>query len=175
MNANRHVLNLKWSVTAAAVPSERWQTFRANAARIWLLCLSFLTISLGCATPTPRVLEVSHRERLNTVEETEEDVFIQDRASHIKVKSQPLPKEEQRQEFYVRWNDRDIQKVKLEYRQLNTPNQIKEQVHDSNGDRSTMFIIQGDEYHQGGKVSAWRVSLWQDDSAPVAEMKSVLW
>lgn len=136
---------------------------------------ALLLLAAGCTAAGPRVVEVSHRDRLQTVGPAEQDIFTHDRASHIRVKPRPLPIDEQGQEFFVRWNDRHIDVVKLEYRQINLPNEVKSKSIEPNGKRAATFFIGGEEYQKGGNVSAWRVSLWQGGEQPVADMKSVLW
>ena len=144
-------------------------------------CLHFLcTLGLvltGCAqNGAPRVLEVSHDKRVMTVGQAEESFFVSDRASHIHVKSRPLPPEEQAEEFYVRWNSRAIQEVKFECRQVKlAPGELRVKTFRPTGQTATLFRVQGDEFLKGGAVSAWRVTLWQGGDQPVAEMKSALW
>lgn len=42
------------------------------------------------------------------------------------------------------------------------------------GTVSHVFEVRGEEFHSGGRVSAWRVSLWSGDTL-LAERKSTLW
>ncbi len=129
----------------------------------------------GCAGTTPRVAEVSHRTITHTINAEEKAVFVRDPASRIRVEPQALPAGERRQEFFVRWTPATVGAVRFQYRQFNVPNTVREQAFDAAGRRSTTFRVHGDEFLQGGTVSAWRVSLWSDTTNCVAEMRSATW
>jgi hypothetical protein len=159
----------------------------------------FVLALLGCST-TPRVLEVSSRKRLQDVDIVDHRLFTHDQASRLRYKPTDLSADAQREEFYVRWTKfpsprlrgsrvretplsfaakgqgegSSINIVKFEYRQVNKPNTVLEQTYTPHGDRATVFAVRGEDFHSGGPVSAWRVSLWQDDQL-LAERKSTLW
>jgi hypothetical protein len=131
---------------------------------------------IGCATTTPRVLEVTSRTRLRTVDPADEDYFVNDQASRIRYELRDLSSDEQREEFYVRWTPgpTTVNLVKFEYRQIAKPDVIGEQTYVPNHDTSKVFKVHGEEFRSGGIVSAWRVSLWDGDHL-VAQKKSFLW
>ena len=133
----------------------------------------FVLALLGCST-TPRVLEVSSRKRLQDVDVVDHRLFLHDQASRLRYKPTDLSPDAQREEFYVRWTPVTVGLVKFEYRQVNKPNAVLEQTYTPHGDRATVFAVRGEDFHSGGPVSAWRVSLWQDDQL-LAERKSTLW
>ena len=134
----------------------------------------------GCAS-TPRITEVSAVTRAHTVESGDHDLYLRDRITQFHFDAASLPAEQQRQEFLVRWTGQSVTLVKFEYRQVKHPNTIHEQTYDparpaqrGDGRRWTIFQVAGDAYATGGSVSAWRVSLWNNDQF-LAEKKSVLW
>jgi hypothetical protein len=163
-----------------------------------ILCL----LLSGCAS-SPRVLEVSSRTRLRNIDAADERMFMHDPAARIRYRPHDLPADQQREEFYVHWRGADVNLVKFEYRQVDVPNTIKEQTvvlvgsagvesavpsrnsenpppaalgtaHATTGRHSHVFEIRGDDFHTGGHVSAWRVSLWSGEQL-LAERKSALW
>jgi hypothetical protein len=133
-----------------------------------------LAFAAGCASSQPRVVEVSQQKRVETIPEVDRDIFVSDRASHFRFPSRPLPVDQQREEFFVRWRPASVGLVKFEYRQVNTPNKISVQEYAPAGHSSTTFRVQGQQFVSGGSVSAWRVSLW-NNSQMVAQQSSVLW
>ena len=67
--------------------------------------------------------------------------------------------------------------VRLEYRQANTALQVEtleQQVTDVRKRNQTFFKVTGDEYTQGGRVSAWRISLLRGKEE-LASQESYLW
>ncbi|NQU11348.1 hypothetical protein HQ590_11185 [bacterium] len=146
--------------------------------RITLLCLLLAAAgwTMGCASGPPRVHEVTGRIYRNTVARADEDIFVPDRASQFKWRARALPPDQQRQEFYVRWAGVPVHLVVFEYRQVQQPNQVRTLTVDpAPGQRSTTFVVRGEEFATGGAVSAWRVSLWTDPQTRAAEMVSALW
>lgn len=146
-----------------------------------MLFTLFFAVLSGCAATSPRVVEVTATRRTKTVERVDKDLFLTDRASIIDFQPQSLPSSEQREEFFVRWTGAGVDRVKFEYRQVNVPNTVMEQTCASQAGSWHVFEIRGDHFINGGPVSAWRVSLW-NDSQPrsergklLAEEKSVLW
>jgi hypothetical protein len=137
-----------------------------------LLTLTMIALS-GCAT-RPRIVEVSSTTRRNMVERIDEDIFLHDPASKMHVANAVLPVNEQREEFFVRWRPRTIDEVRFEYRQVNVPEKIILQSFKTSDEAAHVFAVRGEEFLNGGPVSAWRVSLWQNDQL-VAERNSVLW
>lgn len=133
------------------------------------LCLFLLS---ACASP--RVVEVSHRTRLQDVDVADQHLFEADRASRLRDKPHDLPANQQGQEFYARWRGAGVDLVKFEYRQVDKPNTILEQTFAPNGATAKVFEIRGEDFHTGGVVSAWRVSLWTGGEL-LAEKKSALW
>jgi hypothetical protein len=127
----------------------------------------------SCAS-TPRVGEVDGTQFTETISKANQTLFINDRASHLRVQSDPLPPAQQREEYYVTWRGAGIQLVKFEYRQVNVPDKIQVQTASATNRHSTVFTVAGDDFHNGGPISAWRVSLWDGDRL-LAERKSVLW
>jgi len=126
-----------------------------------LFPLSALLSLSGCATSTqPRVVEVTATRRTKTVERADKDLFLTDRASIIDFQPQPLPPSEQREEFFVRWTGAGVDTVKFEYRQANVPNTVMEQTCAPQAGSWHVFEIRGDDFINGGPVTAWRVSLW---------------
>jgi hypothetical protein len=159
---------------------------RSASTTVWPALL-LLALSCGCST-TPRVLEVSSRTRLQTVDKADMDLFVNDQASRIKYVPEDLSIADQREEFYVHWNPgptsrpgptfrpgpATVNLVKFEYRQVAKPNTIFEQTYDPHGETAHLFQVRGEEFRSGGSVSAWRVSLWNGNQL-LAEKKSVLW
>ena len=132
------------------------------------------TLCISACSTTPRVVEVSSQKRLETVEVADQDMFLHDRASQIRLQSELLPANERRQEFFVRWSGIGIDLVKFEYRQVNVPDKISEESYVPENRHWNVFEVRGDAFTKGGAVSAWRVSLWQS-SKLLAEKKSLLW
>ncbi|HVM61211.1 MAG TPA: hypothetical protein VMV72_10125 [Verrucomicrobiae bacterium] len=129
---------------------------------------------VACSTPGPRVLEVTSRTRLQDVETTDRQYFIDDRASLIRYEPRDLSIDDQREEFYVRWTPRTVGLVKFEYRQVARPAEVFAQTYTPHGDTRKLFEVRGEAFRSGGLVSAWRVSLWKGDQL-LAETKSMLW
>ncbi len=153
------------------------QQVTTQTGRFAVQCLvAALILGLtACAGSSPRILEVSSRQHTHTIAAEDEDLFVDDRASHIRVRPQPLPPDRQGQTFLVRWTPRTLERVTFEYRQVNSPNVISEQVYQVNDTRLAQFTIAGESYAAGGSVSAWRVTLYDQDQDPVATRQSTLW
>jgi hypothetical protein len=172
---------------AGFTPTSRSGPARRSVAAILSLSLIVTLLTSACSTP-PRVLDVSSRTRLQTVDAADAQLFVDDRASRIKYLPQDLSAADQREEFYVRWNPgppsspgpafrpgpATVNLVKFEYRQLAKPATIFEQTYDPHGEAAHLFQIRGEEFRAGGTVSAWRVSLWNGDQL-LAEKQSFLW
>ncbi len=160
--------------------------------RFIAVCLAMVAtfLTLACSITTPRVLEVTSRTRLKDIDPVDEDLFADDRASRIQYEPRDLGIDAQREEFYVRWTAPptprpaptsgsgsrlvSVDRVKFEYRQVAKPNTIFEQDYVPHGESSKLFAVRGEDFRSGGSVSAWRVSLWDNDQL-VAEKKSFLW
>ncbi len=144
--------------------------------RFIVVCLATVAtfLTLACSTTTPRVLEVTSRTHLKDIDPVDEDLFADDRASRIQYEPRDLGIDAQREEFYVRWTPASVDRVKFEYRQVAKPNTIFEQDYVPHGESSKLFAVRGEDFRSGGSVSAWRVSLWDNDQL-VAEKKSFLW
>jgi hypothetical protein len=152
--------------------------------RFIAVCLAMVAtfLTLACSITTPRVLEVTSRTRLKDIDPVDEDLFADDRASRIQYEPRDLGIDAQREEFYVRWaapptsrsGPASVDRVKFEYRQVAKPNTIFEQDYVPHGESSKLFAVRGEDFRSGGSVSAWRVSLWDNDQL-VAEKKSFLW
>ena len=107
--------------------------------RLWILA----GFGLGCATSSPRVLDVS-------------------RPSHTL------------QRLTIHWSaPATIERVVLEYRQVQRPNHIEREEFTTNRAAWWTFRIPAAE-QAGGELSAWRVTLWRGDEL-LAEKRSVLW
>jgi hypothetical protein len=133
-----------------------------------------VAVCLLTACSTPRVLEVSSRTRLQNVDPADQDLFLYDKASRIRYELRDLGIDQQREEFYIRWRPASVGLVKFEYRQIGKPNRIGEQSYVPHRDATRVFQVQGEEFRSGGRVSAWRVSLWDGDRL-LAEKRSFLW
>jgi hypothetical protein len=140
----------------------------------YLLTLVTVLALCACSTQPARVGDVWSSIRTETIPAADRDLFGTDRASHLRVASTPLPLSQQRQEFYVTWSGASVRLVKFEYRQANLPDTILTQMAQAADRRFTTFAVAGDDFHNGGPVSAWRVSLWDADRL-LAEKKSMLW
>ncbi|MCX7887296.1 MAG: hypothetical protein N3B01_08625 [Verrucomicrobiae bacterium] len=81
---------------------------------------------------------------------------------------------EQHEEFYVAWRGGGITLVRFEYRQLRVPNEVFAQAYVPATRRWHVFVIGAEDLRKHGKVSAWRVTLW-DGEKLLAEQKSALW
>jgi len=135
-----------------------------------------LICSIGlcsCAGPA-RVGDVWSTKHTETISQADRDLFGMDRASHLRVESQLLSPNDTREEFLVTWAGSAVQLVKFEYRQPNVPDKIQVQTFTPAGRHSNKFAVAGDDYTNGGSVSAWRVSLWNQDQL-LAEKTSALW
>ena len=138
------------------------------------LSLSLL-LAIACSTTAPRVLEVASRTKLQDVDPDDANRFYgHDEASRFRYEPRDLSTEAQREEFFIRWTPHSISLVKFEYRQVAKPATIFEKTYAPHGDVAKLFEVRGEEFRSGGKVSAWRVTLWNGDQL-VAEKKSVLW
>jgi hypothetical protein len=134
-------------------------------------CIIFLT---ACTAPRARVEEVTTSRRLFSVGVADQGIFLSDRASRFRVAAHPLPPSEQREELLVTWAGASVDRVRLEYRQVNAPNHVFQQEIPTDSRRSHTFEVRGDDYLRGGPVTAWRVSLWEGDHL-LAERISTLW
>ncbi len=150
-----------------------FRRFTLHALHSTLFTLLFAALA-GCATTRARVVEVTAAKHTETVGRADKDLFLTDRASRILFQSERLPVAEQREEFYVRWTGAQVDSVKFEYRQVNLPNKLMEQTCAPNGRHWNVFAVCGDDFVNGGPVSAWRVSLWNGTQF-LAEKKSALW
>src|ERR1041384_861332 len=150
------------------------EPLRRSGLQHWATVVGIATLALACSSTTPRVVEVSSTKRLESVGGSDQDIFLHDRASLIHLKSEQLAPNDRRQEFFVRWTGTGVDLVKFEYRQVNVPDKLLEQTYVSTGRRWTVFEVRGDNFLEGGPISAWRVSLWQD-ARLLSEKKSTLW
>lgn len=126
-----------------------------NTCHRWILSCA-LALAAGCAgigqqSSQPRITEVS-------------------RKTYLKF----YPTADQREEFYTVWTGLNITLVKFEYRQVNVPNELYAKSYVPTARRSTVFTVAGDEFQKGGRVSAWRATLWHHQKL-LAEQKSALW
>ena len=157
-----------------------FRRFTLHALRSTLFTLLFATLA-GCATTRARVVEVTATRHTETVGRADKNLFLTDRASKILFQPERLPVAEQREEFYVRWTGAQVDSVKFEYRQVNLPNKLMEQTCTPNGRHWNVFAVRGEDFVNGGPVSAWRVSLWNgtqprsERGKLLAEKKSALW
>ena len=156
--------------------------FATRSSIFALLPAAVLAVVLcGCATTRARVVEVAATRHTETVGRADKNLFLTDGASKILFQPERLPVAEQREEFYVRWTGAQVDSVKFEYRQVNLPNKLMEQTCAPNGRHWNVFAVRGDDFVNGGPVSAWRVSLWNgtqprsERGKLLAEQKSALW
>ncbi len=134
-----------------------------------------VTAGLGsCAPRATRVADVWVTTRTDVIGTADRDMFANDRASRLRAERGQLPSDEQRQEFLVSWTGTEAQFVKFECRQVNVPDKILVLTTPAGADHSHLFAVRGDDFHNGGPVSAWRVSLWSGERL-LAEKKSLLW
>ncbi len=141
-----------------------------------LLPVLAASLLLGCATgATPHVVEVTNRTYQRTIDKADEPVFLRDRASHFHTDSALLPTDQKREEFYVRWTPATIARVTFEYRQVRVPDKVFTQTFDARGTQAHLFAVRGQAFVDGGAVSAWRVSLWDDAGACRATFASAAW
>ncbi len=128
----------------------------------------------GCGTAPVRVTDVDATQYEETIGRADRNMFLTDRASRILFQAQPLPVADQREEVFVRWKGSQVDSVKFEYRQVNVPDSIQQQICVPLRRDWNIFSVRGEAYVNGGPISAWRVTLWQG-GRPVAEQKSSLW
>jgi len=128
----------------------------------------------ACASTTPRVVDVSTTICTRDIPRADEWLFAHDKASHFDYKSKALPTAEQREEFFVRWQPATVDLVKFEYHQLNSPTQTVTQTFISQNHTCNVFAVRGKDFLNGGRVAAWRVTLWADGQL-LAEQTSPLW
>jgi hypothetical protein len=140
----------------------------------WLFAFALVFAWIGCASPTPRVGEVDGTKHTENIDRVDHALYVADRASHLHVQVTPLPTPKQSQEYNVAWNGTGISLVKFEYRQVNVPDKIIVQSVSPASQHSHVFTIVGQDFVDGGPVSAWRVSLWDGDKL-LTERESVLW
>jgi hypothetical protein len=126
-----------------------------NTVHRWILSCA-LALAAGCASTAPS----PNRPRITEVTRT------------TRVKAYTTA--EQREEFHVVWTGPQITLVQFEYRQVNAPGEVFSKSYVPTARRYHVFTIAGDEFQKGGRVSAWRASLWQNDQR-IAELKSALW
>ena len=139
-----------------------------------ILASGIILVLNGCAHQTPRVGEVQGTTFTETVPKADRNLFVSDRASHLRAESVPLPAAEQREEYYVTWRGAGVSVVKFEYRQINAPDKVAALSMSPGRQHSNVFTIAGEDFLKGGVVSAWRVSLWDGDRL-LAERRSTLW
>ena len=132
-----------------------------------IACLGCLLLA-GCAS---NQLQVISRSRTQTVAKVDRNFFLRGPASDTALLAQPLPKDQQGQEFCVRWGHPAVESVRIEYRQVSAPNKVHEQVSPPGHHHSHVFFIRAE---QGDNVTAWRVTLLRG-SETIAENKSALW
>ena len=132
--------------------------------------------AIGCCSCTsqPRIGDVWSTKHTETVSPADQDLYGMDRASHIRVVPHPLSPGQTREEFFVAWGGSAVELVKFEFRQPNVPDKILVQTATPSGHHWSRFVVAGDDYSNGGPVSAWRVSLWRGDEL-LAEKHSALW
>jgi len=136
---------------------------------------SVLALGLcSCAQHTPRVRDVEGTQYKETIGKADRNLYLTDRASHLRVEPKPLPPAERREEYYVSWSGSGISEVKFEYRQVNIPDKVLVQTAAPTDKHWSVFTVAGDDFNNGGPISGWRVSLW-DGEHLLAERKSVLW
>lgn len=138
------------------------------------VALIFVMLLSACASRSARVGAVWGGKRTEAINAVDQDLFASDRASRLRIKTNPLPASEQREEFLVTWRAGDARLVKFEYRQVNVPNTIVALTFPAVDRDSHVFAIRGHDYVHGGPVTAWRVSLWNGDQL-LDERKSALW
>jgi hypothetical protein len=97
-----------------------------------------------------------------------------DLGASIPVPSRSDAFQEGGEEFYVVWTGADISLVKFEYRQVRLPEKIFALSYVPTARRSHVFEVAGNDFRKGGKVSAWRVTLWRG-ATMIAEKQSALW
>jgi hypothetical protein len=78
------------------------------------------------------------------------------------------------QELYVAWRPGNVERVMLEYRQVDIPNRVEQIAKAPEHNSWTLFHVRGAEFAQGGPVSAWRITLWRGDQL-LAQRQSALW
>ncbi len=147
-----------------------------NIDRIIICGLSLSVIAglCSCAPRAARVADVWVTTRTDVIGAADRDLFATERASRLRTEPSQLPSNAQRQEFLVSWSGPEAQFVKFECRQVKVPNKILVQTSPAGTKHSHLFAVRGDDFHNGGPVSAWRVSLWTGERL-LAEKKSVLW
>ena len=142
-----------------------------------IICGLSLSVTVGvvsCAPRATRVADVWVTTRTDVIGAADRDMFATERASRLRAERSQLPSNEQRQEFLVSWRGTEAQFVKFEYRQVNVPDKVLVQTSPAGVHHSHLFAVRGDDFHNGGPVSAWRVSLWNAERL-LAEKKSLLW
>ena len=153
-----------------ATVNNRFSRFEVPAA----VAMVFVLGLCSCAQQGTRVRDVEGRQYKETIGKADNALYVTDRASHLRVEPRPLPHAERREEYYVTWSGSGISQVKFEYRQVNIPDKILVQTVSPTDKHWNIFTVAGDDFSNGGPISAWRVSLWDGDRL-LAERKSVLW
>ena len=142
-----------------------------------LIALSFALAAVclcGCGTAPVRVTDVDATEYEENIGHADKNMFLTDQASRIVFQAVPLPVADQREEEFVSWTGAGVDSVKFEYRQVNVPDSVQQQTYTPSGRTWTIFAVRGEDYINGGPISAWRVTLWQAGRI-VAEKNSMLW
>ncbi len=112
--------------------------------------------------------------------ETPDPMIAFERRQHLHGRITRAEQEEAEGHYYVAWWEDEVRTpavVRLEYRQENTGSQVKvleKAVDDVRRRNKTYFKITGEEYHTGGKVTAFQVSIVRDGQT-VASHQSYLW
>src|SRR5437899_10879068 len=88
------------------------------------VALIFAMLLSACANRSARVDAVWGHKHTETIDAVDRDLFVSDRASRLRVKTNLLPATEQREEFLVMWHGANARLVKFEYRQANVPDTI---------------------------------------------------
>ena len=79
----------------------------------FVLCT--LVILAGCTAAKPRVTSVTGKTITQTVQAADERTFLASRAAGYRVAARPLQaSEQQRQEFFIRWNGQALDAVRFE-------------------------------------------------------------
>jgi len=138
------------------------------------VALIFTMLLSACASRSTKVSAVWGSKRTETIDAADQDLFVSDRASRLRIKATPLPASEQREEFTVMWRGANARLVKFEYRQVNVPNTIVVLTAPAVNQDEHVFAVRGDDYANGGPVTAWRASLWNGEQL-LDEKKSALW
>jgi hypothetical protein len=148
---------------------------RTDSRSLILITAVAALLGAGCASPSPRVTEVSAR-YLRSNKNPAADVVYQ--RGESKMNGGMVGQSARNaagEEFLIRWTSPLVRSIKFDYRQVNRPDKELQASAVATNSNWHVFTIAGDDFKEGGPVSAWRVSLLDETGECLATKQSVMW